>query len=103
MSERLRRCDSIRLQLLPMTRRFGAIAAGGHVAPATATVLGVVEEYTLAAWIGASPNARQLPENQRIGGRLDDRDDEAGERIADGDEGADEGAVAALLDAACAG
>jgi hypothetical protein len=76
----------MRLELLPMAGRFGAIAAGGHVAPATAAVFGVIEEDALTARIGASSDARKLAENERIGRRLDDRDNEAGERVSDGNE-----------------
>ena len=74
------------LDLLSMARGLGAITAGGHVAPATAPVLRVVEEHALAALIRAAPNARQFAEDERIGRGLDDRDDESGEGIANGNE-----------------
>src|SRR6476659_9049216 len=93
----------MRFQLLPMARGFGAIATGGHVAPTTASVLGVVEEHTLTARIGAATHTRQLAENERIGRGLDDRDHESGERVSDRDERANERSVGAQVDATRAG
>ena len=86
-----------------MPRRFRAIAARRHVAPAAASVLRVVEEHALAARIGAAAHARQFAEDERVGGRFDDRDDETGERVAHGHERANERAVGTLLDASRAG
>jgi RNA polymerase sigma factor (sigma-70 family) len=43
---------------------FGAVAAGGHVAPATAAVLGAVEEHAAAAWVAAATDAAQFTGDQ---------------------------------------
>src|SRR5690242_11324461 len=47
-------------ELLSMTGRLRAIAAGGHVTPAATSVFGAVEEHARAARVGAAPYARQL-------------------------------------------
>ena len=89
----------MRLQLLPMARGLRAVAAGRHIAPPAPAVLRVIEEHALASRIGAAAYAHELTEDQRVGRRLDDGDDESGERVADGHEGADEGSVRAEVDA----
>src|SRR5258705_866854 len=101
--ERPRRPGSMRLQLLPMPRRFSAVAAGGHGAPAPASVLRVVEEHALASLIRTAADARQLTQDQRVRRRLDNGDHEAGERIADRYERSNEGSVGAEIDATRAG
>src|SRR5581483_12142745 len=78
------------------------IATRCHVAPASAAILRVVEEYALASWIGTAAHAGELAQNERVGRRFDDGDDEPGERIADRHERAHERAVGAELDAPCA-
>src|SRR5438270_5370321 len=92
----------MRLQLLPMARRFRAIAACRHVAPATTTVLRVIEEHALTARIRTSSHAGQLSEDQRIGRRFDDRDDESSECVADRNERANERPVGTKIDASSA-
>src|SRR5437762_4111360 len=93
----------MRLQLLPVPRRLGAVAARGHVAPASPAILRAVVEDAHAARIGAAADARELAEDERVGGGLDDRDDETGEGVAHGDEAACERAVGAEIDASRAG
>src|SRR5262249_9367910 len=100
MCERLRRQDSIRLELFPMTRGFGPVSTGRHVAPAAASIFRIVEKHALAALVGAAAHARELAENERVGRRFDDGDDEAREGVTDGDERANERAVGAQVDAA---
>src|SRR5262245_33436895 len=85
-ARRAERRRSVRLELFAMARGLGAIAARGHVAPAAASVLRVVEEDALASLIRAAPDARELAEDERVGGGLDDRDHEARERVTDRDE-----------------
>jgi len=54
-------------KLLPMARGFGAVAAGRHVAPAATTVLSAVVKHAHTARIGATTNAGQFAENERVG------------------------------------
>lgn len=86
-----------------MARRLGAVAARGHVAPAATSVLRRILEHAPAAWVGAPSHPRQLVEDERVGGTVDDGNEQAGERVAHGDECTSEGAVRAELDAARAG
>ncbi len=83
-----------------MPRRFGAVATRRHVAPATAAILRTVEEDARAAAVRAPTDAAKLTENHRVGGRFDDRDHEAGERVADRDEGARIASIGTQLHAA---
>src|SRR5690349_3735252 len=85
-----------------MPRRFGAVSAGGHVAPAAAAVLRAIEEDAGAARVGATSHARELAQDERIGGGFHDRDHQPRERIAGGDEAAHEGAIAARFEVAYA-
>src|SRR5690349_15336242 len=89
----------MRLQLLAVARSFRAIAACCHIAPAAAAILRVVEEHALAARIGTTTDARQLAEDERVGGRFDDRDHETRERVADRNERSHEGSVGAKIHA----
>src|SRR5262249_26278829 len=100
MCERLRRQDSIRLELFPMTRGFGPVSTGRHVAPAAASIFRIVEKHALAPLVGAAAHARELAENERVRCRFDDGDDEARKGVADGDERANERAVGAQVNAA---
>jgi hypothetical protein len=83
-----------------MPRGLRAVPAGRHVAPAPATVLRLVLEHAPAPRIGAAPHASELIEDERVGGALDDGDEQTGERVAHGYERTREGAVGAQLDAA---
>lgn len=93
----------MRLELLPVPRGLGAITARGHVAPAAASILRVVEEDTLASLIGASAHTRELAKNERVRGGFHDGNHEPRERVADRNERTDECAVGTKLDAPCAG
>src|SRR5689334_20465503 len=93
----------MRLELLPVARGLRAIATRCHVAPAAASVLGIVEEHALAPRIGAAAHAIQFAEDECVGRGLDDRDDQAGEGVADGNERSNEGAVVSKLHSARAG
>src|SRR4051812_38342650 len=83
-----------------MPGRLGAVAAGGHVAPATASVLGRVEEHTGAAHVRATPHTSELAGDERVCRRLDHGNHEPGEGIANGHERARERPVALEVDAA---
>ncbi len=83
-----------------MTRRFGAIAARRHVAPAAPPVLRPVEKHARATLVGTAPNAHELAQHERIGGRLDDGDHQPCERVADRNEAAHELSVRSTLETA---
>ena len=51
-----------------------------------------------AAGVAATPHAYEFTGDERVGGRFDDRDDEAGEGVTDGDEGASERSVGTRLE-----
>src|SRR6185436_7659493 len=88
-----------RVQLHAVARGLRAVPAGGHVAPAAAPVLRLVLEDASAAWDGTATHAPELIEDERVRRILDDGDEQAGERVADGNEGASEGTIGAKLDA----
>jgi len=83
-----------------MTRRFGAIAARRHVAPAASAILGPVEKHARATLVGTAPNAHELAQHERIGRRLDDGDHQACERVAYWNEAAHELSVRSTLETA---
>ena len=85
------------MQLHAMTRGLRAIAARSHVAPPSAPILGFVLEHTSTPRVCAASDAHQLAEDERVGGAFDDGNEETGERVTDGDEGAHEGAVVRKL------
>src|SRR5689334_15770220 len=87
-----------RVQLHAVPRGLGAIAAGRHVAPAPTAVLRLVLEDATAPWVGAPADASELVEDERIGRVLDDGDEQPGECVTDGDEGARKGTVRTELD-----
>jgi hypothetical protein len=91
------------VQLHPVAGRLRPVSTSSHVAPAASTILCLILKHASAPRVGAAPHAWELAENERVGGALDDRDEETGEGIADGHEGAGEAAVAAQLDAPRAG
>src|SRR4051794_2953511 len=93
----------MRLQLLPVARGLGAIAACRHITPTPTAILRVVEEHALAARIGAAAHARQLAEDQCVRRGFDDGYDESGECISDWNEGADERAIGTKIDTPSAG
>ena len=69
-----------------VTGGLGAIAAGGHVAPATTAVLGAVQEHATTAWVAAAADAAQLTGDQRVGTIVHDGHHQRGKGIAAGDE-----------------
>src|SRR5258708_12827012 len=82
------------MQLHPVPRGLRPVAAGCHVAPAAAAILRLVLKHPPASRIGTPAHAHQLAEDERIGRAFDDGDQNTGERIADGHEGADEPSAA---------
>ena len=88
-----------------MTGGLRAIAAATHVAPATTPAPARVEEDSRARWIGgASPHARQLAGDERVGRALDDWDHQRRKRIANGHERLHKRSVARIVrDAAHSG
>lgn len=87
----------------PVARCLGAVAAGGHVAPASATVLGAVEEDASASRIAAASHPAKLSSDQRIGAVVDDGHHEGGESVAAGDEVSRVRPVGRQLEASCTG
>lgn len=85
------------------SRCLGPISTGRHVTPAPATVPCRVEEDSRTPAIGAAPDAKQLPADQRFGGRFDHRDHEAGECVSHRHEALAERAVVAKLHATVSG
>lgn len=83
--------------------RFRAIAAHGHVAPAAARVPRPVEEHACASRISAAAHARQLSEHHGVRSAVHDGDQQAGKRVADGNERACERAIITHFDAARSG
>ena len=81
-------------------RHLRPVPTRRHVAPSTGGVLRGVLEDARAARGGAAADPRELAEDQGIGSGFDDRHQEAGERIADGDKASSVGTVVARLDAA---
>jgi len=82
-----------------MARRLGAIAARGHIAPTPPSVLRSVVEHAIAAHVRAATHARHLTEEQRVGGRFDNRDHQSRECVTDGNESASVCAIVPTLDA----
>ena len=91
------------MQLHAMAGGLGAIAARRHVAPPATSVLRLVLEHATAARIGAASNPNQLAKDERIGGTLDHRYQQAREGITDRHKGAHERAVARQFHAPCTG
>ena len=79
---------------------LGAVAAGCHVAPAPASILGAVEEDAAAARVAAAAHAAELSGDQRVGCIVHDRHHQRGEGVAAGDEIARVQPVARQLQAA---
>jgi len=86
-----------------MTRGFGPVSTGRHVAPAAASIFRIVEKHALAPLVGAAAHARELTENERVRRGFDDGDDEACEGVTDGNERANERTVGAQVYAARSG
>jgi len=83
-----------------MTRGFGAIAARRHVAPAASPILRSVEKHARATLVGTAANAHELAQHEGIGGRLDDGDHQACERVAHRNEAAYELSIRSTLETA---
>ncbi len=91
------------MQLHSMSRRLGAIATGRHVAPAAPAVLRLVLKDASAAGIGTATHAREFGKDERVGRAFDNRDEETGEGVADGDEGPHKAAICLELQPPSAG
>ena len=86
-----------------MAGGLGAVSAGRHVAPATASVLGAVEEHAAAAGVAAAADAAKFTGDERVGAIVDDRHHQCGEGITTGDEVPRVGPVGRELQTSCAG
>jgi hypothetical protein len=86
------------MQLHTVPGRLGAIATRGHVAPPSPAILCLILEDAPAPRVGAAPNAPELIEDQRVGGTLDDGNEQASECVTHRDERARKSAVGAMLD-----
>src|SRR5689334_33124 len=76
-----------------MSRGLGPVPARSHVTPPPSPVLGPVEEYARASPVGAATDPGQLADDQRISRALDDRNHQAGKRVANGNETTSEAAI----------
>ena len=91
------------MQLHAVPRGLRAVAAGGHIAPAAATVPCFVLEYAPTSRISTASHARELSEYECVAGTLHHGDEQAGEGITHRHERSREGSVTLTLEAAGAG